>query len=373
MMRRGGVAHEVRNPAPDLEQEERMEQGHQVERGLGGWAWGVIAAAAFVTAAVAATVVAFVYGSLLGITPEFPMVLSLQFLVALFLVALVVPLAGALTAQALRGQPVRRRPVRGQPGTLIGPVVAGIVGAATMTLVWEITSGPGADPLDWPHSLHLLQLAASGAVSGLILGAGIAGFFGSGGSGGIRVASALGVLFLLILAAPFAPLWLARHDFQERAPGLAARYIQLPADTTFATQDESSGRDALQANLRYKVSAVNDGEGRTIAVDVIGERRRYDIDVKEIHGYIQIDSGSLPASIDWNDPIAIPATENAVLELARSFSRIPLEIISVRRDSSGLSFVIRGGGLEMIARQGGPVGDPSGVHYSISATPPCAE
>jgi len=120
---------------------------------------GLAAILAFGSAALLLTVIGYIYGTLLGISSEFPFVLTLPFMLGAGLVILVFPLVGVLLSRTGLSQ--------GNPRA--GIVAGALFGAASMIIVWLAASGPEADYLDWPGLLYLLQLTFSGAAAGLVL------------------------------------------------------------------------------------------------------------------------------------------------------------------------------------------------------------
>lgn len=93
---------------------------------LRGAAWGASAAAAFFGTALVLTMVAYVYGALLGIAPEFPVLLTYPFLLAASLAVTLLPVGGAATAR------IKTRPAA--PALCLS--AGGLGGFVTAALVW---------------------------------------------------------------------------------------------------------------------------------------------------------------------------------------------------------------------------------------------
>ncbi|MEK6536076.1 MAG: hypothetical protein AABZ63_01155 [Actinomycetota bacterium] len=74
------------------------------------WIWGLAASAVFLATALALTITGYAYGALLGIAPEYPLMLSTPFVVAaLLVVADDLPITGVAGAAWARTRGFSRR------------------------------------------------------------------------------------------------------------------------------------------------------------------------------------------------------------------------------------------------------------------------
>ncbi|MHB9112788.1 MAG: hypothetical protein ACYC4D_09240 [Thermoleophilia bacterium] len=351
-------------------------QDFAASKGSGGSAFGAIvmglaATPVFVAVAVILMVIGYSYGALLDFSPEYPFILSLPFMLGALVVAVVFPMVGVLVSRATPGL----IKVRTAMATGAG------FGAASMAIVWLVTSGPGTDPFDWPELPYLLQLTLSGVAAGMILFSNIASHDRSGkvttdSSSSLachpgrssRVLLLTAMLFLIAMAVPFLLMWQARRGFSEEAQRQASDNFRLPAGFTMAVKTESSGSGSLEKNVRYRAGGAQDEAGRRFSVDIIGERSNYDIDIREISASLWAPAADIPAGAEWDDTEAGRRTQKAVLDLAGTYASTSLEIVSVQSlGSSGKSIVMRGDGLEVVARPGGSSPEAPGVHLSFTA------
>jgi len=343
---------------------------------------GLAANLAFAGVAVILTAIGYVYGALLDISPEFPFVLTRTFMLGAVVVLVLFPLVGVLVSRAGFGLVNTRTAMAAGAG----------FGAASMAIVWLVTSGPGIDPYDWPELLYLLQLTLSGVVAGTILFSRFDSY-ALGGTDpadgriaipmrertaiptqgtarkGRKVFLATAMLFLLAMSVPFLLMWQARRGFQEEAQEQASGYFRLPAGFSMAVTDESSGFGSLEKNVRYRAAGVQDEAGRLFSVDIIGERNAYEVDIREIYASVRVPAADIPVQVEWNDSEAGRRTQEAVLDLASAYVNTPLKIVSVQSDGpSGKLIVMRGDGLQVVARPGGTSSEASGAHLTFTAT-----
>lgn len=334
-------------------------------------AMGLAATLAFVVTAVILTIIGYSYGALLDFSPEYPLMLSLPFMLGGLVVAVVFPMVGLLARRAELGLlKVRAVMVTG----------AGF-GAASMGIVWLVATGEGADPFDWPELLYLLQLTLSGVAAGMVLFIGSA----SGVRGGVVTADSsinnftyhprrsIGVLlvtaliFLIVTSVPFLLMWQARRGFSEEAQRQASEYFRLPAGFSMVITADSSGYDSLEKNVRYRAGGVQDEGGRRFSLDIVGERNNYDFEIREISASLLEPSTAISALAMWDDSEEGRRIQKEVLDLAGAYANSPLNIISVHpAGPSGKSIVMRGDGLEVVARPGGSSPEATGVHLSFT-------
>ena len=311
----------------------------------GGCVQGFAAAVVFSMTAVVLTAAAYMYGALFGIAPDFPFILTGTFLTGAFLVLIMSPATGRLLTLS-------------EAFSWMGPRFKAVIGAsmasAAMIVIWMLTATE-ANPFDWPGMLYFLQLLLPGAAAGIAIGFSSGGLGEKSGGAAARTTMACLAAFLVVLALPFLPLWLAKRDFQFEAARQAARYFQLPPGIAFETADEGSTDELLQANVRFRASGTVDESGRTFSVNVIGERHRFSIDVKEIYAHAIVPGTAYIAPGDWSNLAGNPQEQKAILDLARSYCNVPLGITSVdaRETSASSSMTMRGDGLEVTARPGG--------------------
>jgi len=343
---------------------------------LRGLALGFAAVVAFFATALIMTVAAYSYGSLFNIAPEFPLLLTLPFILAAMLVIVASPVVGAMIARSTLGRASLKN----------SALTGAVTGATSMVMVWLITAGPDKDPFDWPYSLHLLQLVLAGAAAGIVLGAGI--YSMAAGTERERQDRMVAVgklilagsaLFMVVLILPFLPLWQAKRNFQFAAERQAAVYFQLPQGLTFAVVDEGTGDDSLESNRRYRAIGKLEDNGHKFSVSIVGDRHGYGVDEKEIYGHLQIPPSVTLNGGDWNAAASNLQFQKAVLDQAQVYSKKPLAVTSVRdKSGSGVSIYISGEGVEVVAR---PVVNPpqpagvansqqlTGVEYSFTAAP----
>lgn len=344
---------------------------------------------AFGSAALLLTVIGYIYGALLSISSEFPFVLTWPFMLGAVIVILMFPLVGLLVG--------RTGFSKDNPGAAM--VAGAVFGAASMIIVWVVAAGPDAGYLDWPGLLYLLQLTLSGAAAGLVLFSPVDRYVlvatnpidgnrtasehceemsMQGSSAGMRGVAAgrnrvflvISILFLLAMSLPFLLMWQTRRGFREDAQVQAAEYFSLPSGFSLEVSDESSGVGSLEKNIRYRASGVQDEAGLLFSVDVIGERSDYAVDIKEIHASLKVPMDEISERLEWNDSEAGRRSQDVVLDLASTFVKTPLRIESVpAASSSGSSIVMRGDGIEVIARPGGVSPEASGVYFSFAAAP----
>jgi len=181
---------------------------------------------------------------------------------------------------------------------------------------------------------------------------------------------ATSIFLLLAMSVPFLLMWQTRRGFQEDAREQAAVYFSLPAGFSMAVSDESSGVGSLEKNVRYRASGVLDESGRLFTVDIIGERSNYKVDIREIHASLKVSRNQIPEQSEWDDSEPDRQTQDVVLDLASTCVNTPLKIESLPVDSpSGSSIVMRGEGIEVIARPGGSSPEAPGVYLSFTAAP----
>ncbi|MBI5871385.1 MAG: hypothetical protein HZB44_10615 [Actinobacteria bacterium] len=335
---------------------------------------GLVAALVFVAMSLILMVVGYSYGALLDFSPEYPFMLSLPFMLGALVVVVAFPIVGLSAGRAELGLIRMRTAIATGAG----------FGAASMAIVWLVTSGPGSDPFDWPELLYLLQLTLSGITAGMILFAGLAfqnrrvkGLPGSAGidparhpGRGVRVALITALMCLFAMSLPFLLMWQARRSFSEEAQQQASEYFRLPAGFSMSIAPESSGSDSLEKNVHFKATGVQDVGGRTFSVDVIGERRDYDFDIREISASLWAPATDIPAGAPWDDSGEGRRTQEAVLDLAGAYTSSPLEIVSVQQPGlAGKSILMRGDGLEVVARPGGSSPEAPGVSLAFTARP----
>lgn len=324
------------------------------------WIRGLVASAVFLATALALTITGYAYGALLGIAPEYPLMLSASFFVAALLVVAGAPVVAALLARF--GNSVDR--------PLAGSIRDAVVGAAVMSLFWLWYAGAGVKPFEWPHLLYLLQISLSAAAAGALLGA-TPKSNSNGDAVGlakhIKIVMVSAAIFLIILMLPFLHLWLAKHSFQIQATRKAAEYFQLPPEMVFTLADEGSGVESLQANQRYKVTGTAENNGRNFTVNIIGERHGNVVDVKEIYGYLQVAADDLPITGVAGGLGSDTQIQQAVLELACTYVNVPLAVTSTGGGGFASQFVtMRGNGLEVTARATSASQDQAGLHLSFS-------
>lgn len=176
------------------------------------------------------------------------------------------------------------------------------------------------------------------------------------------------LLFLLAMLLPFLPLREARRSFQEVAREQAVFYFRLPADFSMELTNESSGIGSIEKNVRYRVSGVQDEAGRPFSVEVIGNRNNYKIEVMEIHASLKVSTEDIPYRAEWNDTEAGRLTQRAILDLASARVNTPLKIVSVQdTGSTGKKIVMRGDGLEVVARPGEISSEAPGAYLTFTA------
>lgn len=341
---------------------------------------GLAAVLVFVTAALILQVIGYSYGALLDLSPEYPFIMSLSFMLGALVVVFLFPMVGGLASRAESGLIKTRTAIAAGAG----------FGSVSMAIVWLLTSGPGTDPFDWPELLYLLQLTLSGAAAGMVLCSGfvshkrekVASHEGSdnvtsetvnnnsANRRGIssRLLLVTSLLFLIALSVPFLLMWQARRAFSEEAQQQALYYFRLPAGFSMATTAESSGFGSLEKNVRYRAGGVQDEAGRRFSVDVIGERNHYDFGIREVSASLWAPAVDFQALVEWDDSEAGQQTQKAVLELAGAYVRSPLEIVSAKSSGpSGKMIVMRGDGIEVVARPGGSSPEAPGVHLAFTA------
>ncbi|MHB1326391.1 MAG: hypothetical protein ACYC0L_09415 [Thermoleophilia bacterium] len=324
------------------------------------WIWGLAASAVFLATALALTITGYAYGALLGIAPEYPLMLSTSFVVVALLVVAAAPVIAVLLARF--GDDVDRPPA--------GSIRGAVLGAAVMSLIWLWYAGAGVNPLEWPHLLYLLQISLSAAAGGALLEATSRSNSNSDVAGlakHIKIVMVSAAIFLIILMLPFLHLWLAKRSFQIQATREAAAYFQLPPEMVYTLADEGSGVESLQANQRYKVTGTAENNGKKFTVNIIGERHGNVVEVKEIYGYLQVAADDLPitgVAVGLGSDTQI---QQAVLELACTYVNVPLAVTSTGGGGFASQFVtMRGNGLEVTARPTSASRDQAGLHLSFS-------
>ncbi|MCL5883234.1 MAG: hypothetical protein M1539_04575 [Actinobacteria bacterium] len=300
------------------------------------------------------TIAAYIYGALLGIAPEFPFILTGPFI------------AGA--GLVLAGSPFALRALNESEGiSRMSLNARGVAGAAaglsSMVLVWLLVA-PAANIFDWPGMLYFMQLVMPGTAAGTALG--IAGTIEA--EAAARVAFTLAAAFLIMIALPFLPLWLAKKDFEAEAYREAGRYFQLPANLSFTMADEGPADGLLQANVRYRLTGSADDGGRSYSVNVLGERRRYSIGIREVYAYVRVPAADYAFAGDWGSLAENREAQKVALDLARSYCLVPLKITSIDDGTSAgaQSIKMQGDGLEVTVR---PVGGrpPSLIDIAFTA------
>ncbi|MHB1361452.1 MAG: hypothetical protein ACYCW5_02490, partial [Thermoleophilia bacterium] len=307
----------------------------------GGCIPGLVATIVFSMTAALLTIAGYVYGAVLGIAPEFPFMLTGAFMAA----AMVIMLGSPLVFRILASSDTYSQMSQRSKGA-----IGGGAGFAAMIFVWVLIA-PGANAFDWPGMLYFLQLALPGAAAGIAFG--IMGTVEA--EAVVRIVLSLAASFLVILVLPFMPLWLAKRDFESEASREAGRHFQLPADISFTIADEGSASESLQANVRYRATGSIDDGGRSYSVNVLGERRRYTIGVREVYAYIRVPTADYAFAGDWGNLAGNPQAQKVVLDLARSYCKAPLRITSIDAGATpaAQSMKMQGDGLEVTARPAG--------------------
>lgn len=331
----------------------------------GGALWGAAAAGVFFGMALILTVMAYVFGSLMGIAPEFPMLFSYAFLLAALLAAGMLPAAGALA-----------RYFKTPPASPLSCVVAGAAGGVLLaTLIWLITVGPAANPLDWPYLLYFLQLGEAWAAAGAVLAIGTAYRHLAGSeeerlawiTSAARKLLSFFLIVLILLPLPFLPLWLAKRSFGIEAAAASSEKIKIPDGIKLAVNDADVPGSFLETNRRYQAAGEWESEGSEFSLAVEGERHGYAVEITNLRGAVKDPVGAGSAPLDWQSAAAQSATVLAIMQTAREHFAVPL---GYEKATAGIdrAVYLRGDGLTVIARPLDPSRQDAGVIFSFSSS-----
>jgi len=331
----------------------------EVERasgaGIGSAITGCLSAtAAFVGVAVVLTIIGYVYGALFNVRPEFPVILTLTFILGMFAIMVASALAAVILGKGVFS--------RFDPWT--GIAIGAASGALLIVAVWLFTTGQDADLFDWPELLYLLQLTVAGMVAGVTFFASTGRFMPITAGKAILAAS---IMVLLVMLVPFLLLWQARRSFEEEAGLLVTQNLRLSDDFRMAVTDESSGFGSLEKNIRYRASASLEDSEKSFSVVVIGQRRNFQVDIGEFYASLKVAGSETPVLSVWDDSEEGRKTQKAMLDLASSYVNTPLKIVSIRDTaSSGKYIMMQGDGVEVVARPGGASSEVPIIDFRFS-------
>jgi len=313
------------------------------------------------------TGIGYVYGALLGISPEWPFLLSLPFLSGAVFVLLVFPIVAAFA----------ERSVLVRSDSRVGLAFGAALGAASMSAAWLLAAGPATRIFDWPALLYLTQLLLSGVAAGLALFAGFDRLEAvsanplNDGSRPARRSSrtivAVTLCFVAAMALPFVPMWQARNGFRMEARERVESCFRLPAGFSMEVEQEGAGFGFLEKNARYRATGSLDQSGRLFSVNVVGERHGFDVDFREVNATLAASAPEIPAQAKWNNTREGLHVQEIVLELAGTYVNTPLKIVSVQDDSAtGKMITLWGDGLDVVVRPGGMSADSPGVYATFT-------
>lgn len=358
---------------------------------------GFLATAVFFIAVLLLTGLGFAYGSLFAIAAEFPVLLTLPFLLALGLAVLAFPVAGAVITMGgtCKGSPGRK------------PLASGFIGFLVMAALFYLIAG-GSAIVDWPGLLYLLQLALPAflatsllavcfpvpgavverepgqrgptAVSGALLpGTGAAGGEGQAEAADyvrrqLRFFGKLTLIWVLVsmllVASPFLLLWYGKLSFKADVASRAATVFVLPPGAEFAVRQEGGRVESLSANERYAAGFSQREKEREFTVTISGDRQRFSVEPDEIIATLNITDPVVVRQIDWQDSSSMSPDAIAVLlAIAQPYVKDELVLTTVRTNQPAPEVRFRSKGMEVVARPVGPVHSPAGLFYSYQVPP----
>jgi len=332
----------------------------------GDLAWGVAGAIAFVITATALTIMTYVYGSLAEVTPEFPMVLSTQFLLLVIAIMAGSPCISIMAARRFSGS---RLGVAFPAGAGAGFLIA--------VTLWLEVHGAGGNPFDWPNLLWFLEVGFSGAAAGAVVGTGVSR------AEDCRIIDqpgwerrtdplwmfSLALVLLVVLASgiPFFLLWSAKESFRDRARDEASSFFSMPGGTTFSVVDEGAGIEATGSNRRFRAVGNWEADGRAGMVFITGDRRGYDVVIDSISASLQSANYPYQGLIDWDDGGSGSIADIAVRELAGSFCLKPLSYKSSSgSEQRSRAIYLTGEGIVAIARPVRVNNSSDGIYITFS-------
>ena len=344
------------------------EGGKTKSAGYGGGALsGAAAAGAFFGTAIILTVAAYMFGTLMGIAPEFPMLFSYTFLLSTLLAVVLMPVAGVLV-----------RLYTAPPASPMSSLMRGSAGGVLLAaLIWLATVGAGANPLDWPNLLNFLQLGTSWAIAGAVLATGISYWQLAGGekerlewmtSAAKQLLSFL-LISVLLIPLPFLPLWLAKRSFGMRAAAEASEKIEIPAGINLVVKDEDVPGDSFETNRRYQAGGKWESGGSDFTLAVDGERHGYVVEIINLHGSIKDPAGTGNTPVDWQAATAQSVTVAVIMQTAREHFPVPLRYEKATAGPDRAVY-LRGDDLTVVARPLDPSRQDTGVLFSFSVPAP---
>lgn len=354
------------------------EVNHRI---LSGIMTGLFAAAVFFVAVLVLVGLAFAYGSIYAIAPEFPVVMTQPFFLSLLAAVVFLPLAGAVIGS------------RGRDSTFWRAVLAGGGLSALVAIAICFLTAGGQALVDWPGLLYLLQLALAAFIAGAVLAAGFeinsSAEVASANSGSVdlpgggvagngsgwpgrwgRLTLAWIVVSLLLLMLPFLLLWTEKRSFATEAGEEAAELFVLPAEAEFIVSEEGGRVESLGANQRYAATFSQREGGQEFTVTVKGDRRRFTVTLDEVSAWVNIFDEDTARAVDWQTLTTGSDSAAELVALVQPFVRNRLALTKVRTDLPVPEVWMKGEGVEVVARPAGSPQAPVGMYISFRAPPP---